>query len=190
MKTIVKCAVGVFLPVVIVGCKVAQSPPASFSFESDAGVMLTKGGQTCVELRDTAVVGHTVQFVAASTPQTVGRAQLSAKSPSCGALFQDTTSFTYYSATILSGTLDEGLPAVVLARVTKPLTFADSTVALDIDGDGKLDAVRSCTSSDGVHLTVWDGAPPTGRREWHRYVYLGYDLEPTCTDPESKPDGA
>jgi hypothetical protein len=191
LKTIVKRAAGVVLVFgALVGCRVAESPPASFSFDEDAGVLWTKGGQTCVELRDTSLAGQTVQFVAASMPQTVGRAQLSARASSCGALFQDTTGFAYYGATIVTGTLDEGLPAIAFARTSPPLTVADSVVALDIDGDGKVDTVRSCTSAEGVHLTVWDGAPPTGRREWHRYVYLGYDLEPTCTDPETKPDGA
>jgi hypothetical protein len=189
LKPILNC-VAVLLAGTVVGCNVAQSPPSSFSFDNDVGVLLRKGGQTCVELRDTAAAGQAVAFVAASMPQTVGRAQLNAKAPACAALFQDTTGFSYYGATIAGGTLDEGLPAVVLARVAKPLTVADSTVALDMDGDGRIDTIRSCTSSEGVHLTVWDGAPPAGRREWHRYVYLGYDLEPTCTDPESKPDGA
>jgi hypothetical protein len=191
LKTIVKHgARGLLLFAAVVGCGTGESPPASFSFDRDVGVLLTKGGQTCLEVRDTSLAGQTVQFVAASMPQTVGRAQLSARASSCGALFQDTTDFAYYGATIVNGTLDEGLPAVALARVSRPLTLADSVVALDIDGDGKVDTVRSCTSTEGVHLTVWDGAPATGRREWHRYVYLGYDLEPTCTDPETKPDGA
>lgn len=190
MKTVRSQVAGALLFSVAVGCSAAQSAPASFTFDNDAGVLLRKGGQTCVGLRDTSVAGQTVVFVTASMPQTVGRAQLSAKTPGCATLFQDTTGLTYYGATIVDGTLDEGLPAIALARVAKPLTVADSTVALDIDGDGRVDTVRSCTSSEGVHLTVWDGAPPSGRREWHRYVYLGYDLEPTCTDPETKPDGA
>jgi hypothetical protein len=190
LKPILNRVAGMLLVATFVGCRVAQSPPTSFSFDNDVGVLLRKAGRTCVELRDTAAAGQAVEFVAASMPQTVGRAQLSAKTADCAALFQDTTGFSYYGATITGGALDEGLPAVALVHVAKPLAVSDSTVALDIDGDGKVDSVRSCTSGEGVHLTMWDGAPPAGRREWHRYVYLGYDLEPTCTEAESKPDGA
>jgi len=43
---------------------------------------------------------------------------------------------------------------------------------------------RSCTSSEGVHLSAWPSAKATGRPLWHAYVYLGYDVEPTCTDAE------
>jgi hypothetical protein len=42
--------------------------------------------------------------------------------------------------------------------------------------------LRACTSTEGVHLEVRDRQ---GRRLWHRYVYLGYDVDPTCTPDES-----
>jgi hypothetical protein len=45
---------------------------------------------------------------------------------------------------------------------------------------------RSCISTDGAHLTAWDGAKPLeGRRLWHQYYYLGQDLEATCTAAET-----
>jgi len=40
--------------------------------------------------------------------------------------------------------------------------------------------VRSCTSSEGLHLTVWSGVPLRTGRLWHAYWYLGYDVEPDC----------
>jgi hypothetical protein len=39
---------------------------------------------------------------------------------------------------------------------------------------------HSCTSSEGVHYTVWTGTPLDSRRLWHAYFYLGYDVEPSC----------
>ena len=58
---------------------------------------------------------------------------------------------------------------------------------LDVDGDGALETLRVCTSSEGLHLTVWTEQGLAGARLWHRYVYLGYDLEPSCTEPEVTP---
>ena len=52
----------------------------------------------------------------------------------------------------------------------------------DLDGDGSFETLRVCTSMEGLHLTLWSGAPLTGRRRWHRYFYLGYDVEPSCED--------
>ncbi len=39
---------------------------------------------------------------------------------------------------------------------------------------------RTCTSSEGMHFTVWAGKPLVGARVWHRYHYLGYDVESDC----------
>jgi len=41
---------------------------------------------------------------------------------------------------------------------------------------------RHCTSAEGVHLTAWR----ENRRTWHEYWYLGSDVEPTCTESETK----
>jgi hypothetical protein len=50
----------------------------------------------------------------------------------------------------------------------------------DIDGDGTAERLRVCTSNEGLHLTIWSGEPLVGPRRWHRYLYLGYDVEPSC----------
>jgi len=40
--------------------------------------------------------------------------------------------------------------------------------------------LTECTSGEGVHYHLRDEA--TGTVLWHRYVWLGYDTEPTCPD--------
>ena len=47
---------------------------------------------------------------------------------------------------------------------------------------GTIFILRQCASSEGLHLTVWKGA----ERVWHDYYALGYDVEPTCTDEETR----
>jgi len=46
---------------------------------------------------------------------------------------------------------------------------------------GKRLYFRVCTSNEGMHMTAWSGKPLTGKRVWHAYHYLGYDVEPNCT---------
>ena len=41
-------------------------------------------------------------------------------------------------------------------------------------------AFRSCTSSEGLHLSVWSVTKAKEQQVWRRYLYLGYDVEPTC----------
>lgn len=55
----------------------------------------------------------------------------------------------------------------------------------DLDADGVRESFRMCTSHEGVHVTAWAGEPLTSRRVWHRYHYLGYDVDPSCTDVET-----
>ena len=45
---------------------------------------------------------------------------------------------------------------------------------------------RSCSSFEGLHFTAWTGGALKGKRVWHSYYYLGYDVEPTCIDADFK----
>lgn len=73
-------------------------------------------------------------------------------------------------------------PHFAVLRARSSLKMTGPRVEVDLDGDGVPEVFRSCTSSEGLHMTVWSGAPLTGTRRWHRYYYLGYDVEPSC-DP-------
>lgn len=55
---------------------------------------------------------------------------------------------------------------------------------IDLDGDGEPETFRMCNSMEGLHPSVWTGTPGAGTRRWHRYIYLGYDMDPTCTDAD------
>ena len=64
-------------------------------------------------------------------------------------------------------------------------------VERDADGNERVlrvrDArVRSCTSIEGLHLTIWSGTPLTSTRLWHAYWYLGYDVEPNCQPADTR----
>lgn len=45
-------------------------------------------------------------------------------------------------------------------------------------------SVSSCTSAEGIHISLWSGSGAERIRRWSAYVYLGYDTEPTCSDSE------
>jgi hypothetical protein len=73
-------------------------------------------------------------------------------------------------------------PFVGVAILGRPdVRILGERIDVDIDGDGTEETFRSCTSSEGVHLTIWNGR----QRRWHGYHYLGYDTEPTCSEAET-----
>ena len=50
----------------------------------------------------------------------------------------------------------------------------------DLDGDGIIEVVNTCDTSEGIEFSLWSGAVNTGKLLWSDYYYLGYDLQPTC----------
>lgn len=72
-----------------------------------------------------------------------------------------------------------GIAGPVRVRIVRGIAQAD------LNNDRKLEYFRSCTSAEGIHLTIWTGKPFSGKRIWHAYYYLGYDTEPTCKGKET-----
>ncbi|HET7040169.1 MAG TPA: hypothetical protein VFH97_09790 [Gemmatimonadales bacterium] len=85
--------------------------------------------------------------------------------------------------------LPPGSVVVAVVASRQPLLAGAQGVAGDLDGDGVLEYFRQCASNEGVHFTVWSGTPLRGERRWHRYFYLGYDVEPSCTEAEYRSPG-
>jgi len=76
---------------------------------------------------------------------------------------------------------------IAVSGPVETATRIDGITSIDLDGDGHPEFLRSCTSNEGVHLTIWSGAALSSARRWHRYHYLGYDVVPTCTESETAP---
>jgi hypothetical protein len=79
---------------------------------------------------------------------------------------------------------------IVYFGVVAPISrfrVANDGLEADLDGDDTLERFRICTSMEGLHFTVWSGIPLASPRRWHRYRYVGYDLEPTCDHREVPP---
>jgi hypothetical protein len=60
------------------------------------------------------------------------------------------------------------------------------SITADLDHKGAIEVFRSCTSTEGVHLTIWADKPLDGQPKWHDYYYLGYDVDADCTAAETR----
>lgn len=94
-----------------------------------------------------------------------------------------------YIVTPVEGSFAEysGGPAVALVGGTTAFIVEDTLLQVDLDADGQSETFRSCTSQEGLHLTLWDGDPLSSARIWHVYFYLGYDVEPSCVEADYAP---
>lgn len=77
------------------------------------------------------------------------------------------------------------LPALAVVGGRTTFTRNDGALSADLDGDGRTEAIRACTSTEGVHFTIWAGEALRSQRLWHHYSYLGYDVESSCTPADT-----
>jgi hypothetical protein len=91
-----------------------------------------------------------------------------------------------YKLRAISGDFDQINTAFAIVKTSASFTKLKGRVSADLDKDGTREHFRVCFSNEGMHLTVWSGLPLKGKRRWHRYYYLGYDLEADCTDVEGE----
>lgn len=76
--------------------------------------------------------------------------------------------------------------AIAVVGFAGDFKIVKGEVRADLNGDGTSESFRSCTSYEGLHLTVWAGDALKSKRLWHEYYYLGYDLEPSCNPADYK----
>ena len=89
-----------------------------------------------------------------------------------------------YVVEIPRDTLDRrGVPIVILGGVPTPEQRGD-TVTIAIDRGRPPVRFGVCAGTEGLHATAWAGAPLLSPRVWHAYYYLGYDVDPTCSEAE------
>lgn len=164
--------------------------PQTFNYKSNLGIAIEKAGYACLYIRDSSLTpGQRVQFVTATTPQTAGEAEIVMKADErCNSSGQEQPDLVHYSLKTTQGAFRRAAPAFAIANFSRALTATGIGIVADLDGDGKPAYFRSCTSAEGVHLTVWKGKPLEGVRKWHYYYYLGFDVTSDCTEADTKPD--
>ena len=172
-------------------CRSAQSLTAGNT--TQFGVAVKSGANICLSLRGkTLSLNTTVTLVTPSAPQSTAAAQVIERSSSpCPGIQDDASSYTSYQLRLAHGTssVQENMP--LIAAIAPPSQFKKVHEIVEAYLSGRStnrpDTFHSCTSADGIHLTVWQGKPLVSKRVWHQYYYLGQDLEQTCTIKETAP---
>jgi hypothetical protein len=172
-----------------------QSPQASrsdsrFDYATQIGIALrSEDRQLRLEIKNPNLSPHDeVVIVAPYGPQKIARASVVEKvSGHCSAEGFNDKGGDCYKLQAISGDVD-GI-ATAFGIVKTPARFSllkSGGVGADLDHDGVVEIFRACASMEGLHLTVWSGEPLKGKRRWHRYFYLGYDVEPNCQAGETE----
>lgn len=128
--------------------------------------------------------GSEVTLILPDKPQRTVSAILGPEMPRCDMLAERIGIGTVYQIEP-RGDVEKGRPFIVIAGRPE-VRQSGAEISVRLDGSSPAARVRSCTSSEGVHLTVWSGPPLVSRRLWHAYWYLGMDVVPTCVEGDYK----
>jgi|SRR5450631_1836812 len=158
-----------------------------YDYASSIGLAAFSGAKVCLAIDNPHLLhGSAVNLVVPGIPQSLVKAEVVGLAPdTCGSPQLRDSGSDYYEVRLLSGTLPSSIPVIAVTNSSNPLQKTGTVVSGDLAGNGGLEYFRSCNSSEGVHLSVWSGKPLKGRRKWHRYYYLGYDVQPNCTSKDT-----
>jgi len=78
---------------------------------------------------------------------------------------------------------DGPAPGIALFDPSARVEFVNGEFVVRTEGVASPLRFRQCASNEGLHLTAWRG----NHRTWHEYWYLGYDVEPNCSEKETAP---
>jgi hypothetical protein len=164
------------------------------------GLALRKGAAICVATRAHLAPGYQLTLVApaaAGAPDEPARAYAalivrSAKSE-CASTVPGTGIEEPGDSLYMVSTSPEppvgAAPLIALNQTFERLVRRSDSVYVQLYNPDRLLSFRVCTSGEGLHLTAWVGPPITGRRVWHRYYYLGYDVDPNCVQQDYEGTG-
>lgn len=92
---------------------------------------------------------------------------------------------TVYDARLEQADTVEDQLGVAVVAPNATVAVENKAVVLVSRLDRRPVVFRRCTSGEGIHFLAWQG----GKLLWHEYYYLGYDVEPTCSEEELEKQG-
>jgi antitoxin (DNA-binding transcriptional repressor) of toxin-antitoxin stability system len=181
--------------VVLIFALVAAGQRPAGETELRIGIAAGDSARYCLALPGPALgAGSPVALVTPAQRQRLYRLVTVRAVSECPAMAKDNTPGPYYLLAPETGSaLPEGLGVAVQGRPA--VRVVGGQVRLRLANSIPEARIRSCTSNEGLHLTVWSGVPLSSRRLWHAYWYLGYDVDPNCRpadyeEPASGPKSA
>ncbi|HSU07236.1 MAG TPA: hypothetical protein VLI93_16860 [Acetobacteraceae bacterium] len=149
------------------------------------GVAVAHGNSICFSIEHPGLpTPAAVTLILPDSPQSIAQAEITGPGPGCPGL--KNSDAVGYKLRVTRGHVHDNI--VMIGVLDGEAVLRQGRVISKRPGNNdRVETFRSCTSADGVHLTVWRGSPLSGVRLWHAYYYLGQDLVPTCTDEDTAP---
>lgn len=181
---------GLVLLLVVTGLAKKKKKPREnngFVYQQRLGVAeVGQQGVVCLTIQnDKLKPGDPASVI--STEGGVEPAQVTAKlDKSCSWSPNTQPGDAFYTLQLAKNRLPPGTLGLGIGDYSGPFVNRSEFVGFNtVRLEGNADYFSSCAGNEGVNLLVWNGLPHQGTLEWHRYHYLGYDVETTCTEADS-----
>jgi hypothetical protein len=163
---------------------VAASPA---SYTPRIGIAVSTGSRTCVAIHNGNLsTGTTITLVSPMAPVNFTQASIDGVSQQACPITQNMdTTVSNYNVTP-QGPVQKLNPMIAVLG-TPVLTVNSNNVAqTDLDQNGHTETFRACSADNGIHLTVWSGAPLQSTLLWHGFYYESSNpgIGPSCTPAE------
>lgn len=158
---------------------------ANAKLESQFGIVdAMPDGQWCLFIANPSLEPHdSVDIILDGSPQLHLAAEIVGKQEKACWQKPQAEVAEFYTLRLKTGHAEAGATGLGIAKSGFSFKHAGGLVGFD-SGSETPYYFRTCASAEGLHLTVWKGLPLKGKRVWHRYYYLGYDMEPNCTEAD------
>lgn len=161
---------------------------AAVNYAPRIGVAVNTGQRTCVAIANASLTPDSlVTVVMPAIPQSFTQAQITGRSPSpCPVTKELDTTVSNYEIRLSQGTLPKLIPAIAVVGSPASFSMDNNMVKADLEQNGKAEMFRSCSGSDGIHLSVWPGTPLSGAPVWRGFYYEPSNpgIGPACTPAE------
>lgn len=171
-----------FFAIAVISVYEVVTVHGQFNIQTQIGVAeVNNKGDGCLTIMNASLQGNDVlNLVYLETPQSFITTEIVKKLPQHCSIKIEIPNASFYSFRV-NKTIEKVIgPAIAVTGFNGSFKVEKGEVRADLTGDGSLGSFRECASNEGLHLTVWAGEPLKGKRLWHEYYYLGYDVEPNC----------
>jgi hypothetical protein len=155
--------------------------PSASAQPAHVGVAAASDGEVCLSIAaDGLPPGTPITLVGPDDPQVIVTTSVDQPVDECSPFMSYGASPPFYRLRRAAA----AEPRLFVAFVGTPQASIESGGAaiVQFSEEHRRAQIRSCTSTEGLHFTVWSGVPLKSMRLWHSYLYLGLDVEPTCEE--------
>jgi hypothetical protein len=192
----IRCAL-LSLAILLCACRKTNNPqnqsaasvagePASYT--PRIGVGVSTAARTCFAIHNGNLsVGSPITLVSPITPVAAVQGSVAALSQNqpCPISQNIDTTVSNYSLDV-KGAVPKLTPFIVVIGTPVVTINSNNVAQTDLDQNGRSESFRACSADNGIHLTVWDGPPLTGKLLWHALYYeqSNPNIGPACTAAE------